>query len=418
MDELMKQLFDAVEQALEGYADVNITDELRDNILRAATEVGRKKMVEFFTANNTSVNTKGKDGNTPLHVAILTHGSRLLEHSGETDEIRHFIILLTGWIIIQLLIEKGADVNAINKYGKTCLHTAVESYDPKPKVVELLIENDADVDAINNNGETCLHIAATTSNIKVVRFLVKEKNADVNARDHDGNTPLYVAAGRPDKEVAEFLIEEGADVSAKNNCGETPLHKAVKRSRIEVVKFLVKEKNADVNARDKYGNTPLHCVDDVEVMRFLIAKDAKVNARNKSRYTPLYYAINHVKGESRKKIVQLLVENGADTVDPIDKFVMVIGAMPLVPLVACSIYIATLIPYIDDIAAIVSESTMIIGTLVFAAIYCCVIKSALEEEIAKEEIINGSKIGTFTALRNVLTPECLRPKSADIPTKG
>lgn len=351
MDELMKQLFDAVEQALEGYADVNITDELRDNILRAATEVGRKKMVEFFTANNTSVNTKGKDGNTPLHVAILTHGSRLLEHRGETDEIRHFIILLTGWIIIQLLIEKGADVNAINKYGKTCLHTAVESYDPKPKVVELLIENDADVDAINNNGETCLHIAATTSNIKVVRFLVKEKNADVNARD-------------------------------------------------------------------KYGNTPLHCVDDVEVMRFLIAKDAKVNARNKSRYTPLYYAINHVKGESRKKIVQLLVENGADTVDPIDKFVMVIGAMPLVPLVACSIYIATLIPYIDDIAAIVSESTMIIGTLVFAAIYCCVIKSALEEEIAKEEIINGSKIGTFTALRNVLTPECLRPKSADIPTKG
>ena len=92
--------------------------------------------------------------------------------------------------IVELLIAKGADVNA--KYeGWTPLHTAVEG--GHKEIAELLIDN----------------------------------GADVNAMDKDGRTPLHFASAKGHKEVAELLIANGADVNAKieggSHKGNTPL---------------------------------------------------------------------------------------------------------------------------------------------------------------------------------------------------
>jgi len=58
----------------------------------------------------------------------------------------------------ELLIAKGADINAKDEYGWTPLHYA--AIKGQKEVVELLIAKGADINSKNQSGETPLHEAA------------------------------------------------------------------------------------------------------------------------------------------------------------------------------------------------------------------------------------------------------------------
>ncbi|MEH1854478.1 MAG: ankyrin repeat domain-containing protein [Nostoc sp.] len=140
--------------------------------------------------------------------------------------------------------------------GRNTLDIAVEQ--GNKQVVELLIAKGADVNARTNYGETPLHLAAEQGNKQVVELLIA-KGADVNARtnywfwlNHNGETPLHLAAEQGNKQVVELLIAKGADVNAKNNDDMTPLHLAYD---LDVVKLLI-AKGADANAKNNDDMTP------------------------------------------------------------------------------------------------------------------------------------------------------------------
>jgi ankyrin repeat protein len=123
--------------------------------------------------------------------------------------------------IVELLIAKGADVNAKNKGDVTPLYGAARS--GRKEVAELLIAKGADVNAKDVNGTIPLHYAAYEGHKEIVELLIA-KGAEVNAKtDVYGRTPLHFAAATGHKEIAELLITKGADVNAKNKKGKTPL---------------------------------------------------------------------------------------------------------------------------------------------------------------------------------------------------
>ena len=74
--------------------------------------------------------------------------------------------------VVELLIAKGADVNAKGEYGNTPLHRATS----RKEIAELLIAN----------------------------------GADINARDYEGDTPLDIALRKGNEDVAELLRKHGA----------------------------------------------------------------------------------------------------------------------------------------------------------------------------------------------------------------
>ena len=134
----------------------------------------------------------------------------------------------TGDVVkIRQLLEQGADINAKSGVFEWApLHIAIALR--KTKIIELLIEKGADLEALDRDQRTPLHIAALSGFIEdakpytdIAKFLI-EKGAKVNARDNSQSTPLHFAAFRGNVSMTELLIKKGADVNAVDKNGMTP----------------------------------------------------------------------------------------------------------------------------------------------------------------------------------------------------
>jgi integrin-linked kinase len=91
-------------------------------------------------------------------------------------------------------------------------------------LVDMLIAKGARINATNMGDDTCLHLASAQGHKDVVHQLLRHK-ADINAVNEHGNTALHYACFWGYQSIAEELITSGALVNISNKYGETPLDK-------------------------------------------------------------------------------------------------------------------------------------------------------------------------------------------------
>jgi integrin-linked kinase len=114
------------------------------------------------------------------------------------------------------------DLNQGDDHGFSPLHWAC--FAGRTNIVDMLLNRGARINATNMGDDTALHLAASHGHLDCVSLLLKNK-ADVNAMNEHGNTPLHYACFWGHRECAQTLIEHGAQANLANIEGDTPLDK-------------------------------------------------------------------------------------------------------------------------------------------------------------------------------------------------
>jgi len=368
---------DVVRLLLEKGVDPNIIGEEATTPLHVAAT---KEVAALLIKHKAKLDALDSQGVTPMHAAVLggnkavaelldSHGAKhtleTLAALGRDDELKarlkkespkgkgpvrpsplHLAASFGEDRTARVLIDAGADVNAVGPQGKTPLHLAAAS--GRLAVVRALIDAGADVKAATEMDETPLHTAAARGHREIVELLI-ERKADVNAKMKEMTyspqpkgsiTPMLVAlngghadvvrvlakagglpavdgaknatallpaaAGSKHRALVRLLIEQGAppNTTLPHQEGSTALHLAAEAGDLELVKWLVARK-ADLKSLDVRGWTPLtRAVEagQVDVAKFLLSQGARADDGSLFRAA----ARGHV------TLVELLLERGAD----------------------------------------------------------------------------------------------------------
>ncbi len=116
------------------------------------------------------------------------------------------------------LLERGAEVDVMNKYGSSPLAEAVKL--GNLDLVRQLLDAGADVESPNGDGQTALMLAARIGALDVAKLLV-ERGADVNAKEAwRGQTALMWAVDNNFPELTQYLIDNGADVNVRASAND------------------------------------------------------------------------------------------------------------------------------------------------------------------------------------------------------
>ena len=147
------------------------------------------------------------------HILITTIAAVVLVGSGKckAPDISIHIAAIKGNVeAVKQHLSAGTDVNTKNKEGATPLHRA--AYNGHIEIAELLISKGADVNAKDNAGGAPLHEAAIEGHKEMAALLI-DKSADVNAKytfsSYKGMTPLDFAVGVKRTETADLLRKHG-----------------------------------------------------------------------------------------------------------------------------------------------------------------------------------------------------------------
>jgi ankyrin repeat protein len=75
------------------------------------------------------------------------------------------------------------------------------------ELVQLLIEKLAEINARTQSGETALHLSCKNGNEGIVKFLTKIQETFVDIEDNKGNTPLHYAALTNNTKIVQHLTK-------------------------------------------------------------------------------------------------------------------------------------------------------------------------------------------------------------------
>jgi ankyrin repeat protein len=228
--------------------------------------------------------------------------------------------------VVELLLDRGADVNKLSAFDTTALHHA--ALKGRTAIAELLLKRGARPDVLSKdltrfenwpnfsvNGATPLHFATERGITAMVELLLKS-GASATLPNHAKKTPLHLAASLPDTNICVLLLDKGADPDVEDRDGNTSFGVAISSGRVETVRLLL-AKGADINRRlaakndNSYPQYPLHLAllkNSRPVLEVLLAAKPKLEVLNGRGQTPLLLAIELQTVE----MIELLLDAGAD----------------------------------------------------------------------------------------------------------
>jgi palmitoyltransferase len=141
--------------------------------------------------------------------------------------------------LLKLLIENGANVDAVTNLGKNLMHMAAEGNQPS-MLIYLITEQHLSAQSVDENGSTPLHWACYSGAEEAVNFLLN-LNVNINEQDKEKLTPLHLATNEGREKIVLKLLQKNADRNLANNKGELPIDLARKKNHKKIAEILGEE---------------------------------------------------------------------------------------------------------------------------------------------------------------------------------
>ncbi|KJH45924.1 ankyrin repeat protein [Dictyocaulus viviparus] len=243
--------------------------------LHYATKYGNLEVVEVLLNFGANADVTSKELMTPLHMSakaqllivfiILfatnyvepsTKSSQLLKltRTGKFDSSSRFkdnlsnsnrsMTVNSPIAIVDLLVRRGANVNAADAYGLTPLHYAAMK--ANTLTAQALLTNGANVNPKGVKGMTPLPTACIHGSDDIVRLLLSN-GADCCDMDNRKNSVYHIAALHGRNNTLKLLLQYGKNAHvmlwSSNGEGKTPLRLAVEGDHPDTVQSILELKS-------------------------------------------------------------------------------------------------------------------------------------------------------------------------------
>lgn len=254
----------------------------------------------------------------------------LIRHGGRLQDTAHLDRILPKDLfeacrdrneqVVNFFLDQGVPVDSrelplgdLDGY-KTALHVAVGH--GHINIVNLLLNRGADVNKLSNTFRSPLHDAALNGAVDMIAILL-ENGASVDTRDEASYQPLHFASRSGSCEAVRLLLLAGARTDCVGNDGLQPLHHTAQFCDSHGLVTILVNHGASIEAMTKFGYTPLELACEsghLLVVQELLSLGAQLREPYRCHYpgeimtNPLGLAVIN----RHLDIVQELLSQGAD----------------------------------------------------------------------------------------------------------
>ena len=314
-----------------------------ESALMVAVKNEQLNVVSFLIKTGANLNVKNSKGETALFYAsgnpdilelLVTNGADIESRNNQGQTVLFYVLKPSSYKDdfskhrkgLEYLIANDVSLEVKDNKGLTPFLYAVATSDLD--LITLILNAGADLNAVNDEGKNALYFVARNKTTRIF-------SAEVNSSEYSNKNYAYV--------MTDYLINQGVNIDRQNDYGDTPLMTAVFYENAGAVDALLAN-NADVNiVKDdsvigpkcalqkaktdafalkiinhprfdvslKHNQQPLGNFIDHSMnaaAEALIAKGADVNAPSYNNLTPLMYAVMM----GNDQYVQRLLSLGAD----------------------------------------------------------------------------------------------------------
>ncbi|XP_065826122.1 transient receptor potential cation channel subfamily A member 1-like isoform X2 [Oscarella lobularis] len=258
---------------------VNFTDDDGMSSLHQAISGGNVPVAKLLLERGCRVFNTDSRAESPFHLAcaqgsvpmietILNHCKEcirsLLDAKDPTGQTAlHKAAIFNHVVVAKFLINKGANINATDDFGRTPLLLSAQA--GSKDAMQYLLSQGADTDRRDTNNRNFLHLAIMRENDPVAEFILTRPEFSVplsllDDQDALGLTPVHYASKAGCDGPLELMLKLGASRNPKDHKKSTPLHFAARFGQYNAARRLISGHLGQkiINEEDRIGMTPLH----------------------------------------------------------------------------------------------------------------------------------------------------------------